>query len=139
MEEQNLFNMSAFDGNFIGKKKRRNFASRLGEREFTVMATNKYCYQIYFGRALANEFKPFSHACIYRAKITKKIFLLLLNDADKGTEMKPKADGSVRIYSRNVALALYNFFDKKRSETIRLRLGNNISYISDFATYEITE
>lgn len=138
MKEQNLFNMSAFDGNFIGMEKRK-VASRLGEREFTVGGTNKWGFQIYFGRALAEEFKPFRHACIYRSKITKKIFLLLFNDADKGAEIKPAADGSVRIYFRNIALALYDFFDTKRGETIRLRLSNNISYISDFATYEITE
>ena len=33
----------------------------------------------------------------------------------------------------------YDFFDRKRGETICLHLGDNISYISDFATYEITE
>ena len=138
MKEQDLFNMSAFDGNFIGTGK-RNVVRRLGEREFTVRSTNKWGFQLYFGRALAKEFEPFSHACIYRSKITKKIFLLLFNDADKGAEMKPCTDGSVRIYLRNIALALYDFFDRKRGETICLHLGDNISYISDFATYEITE
>lgn len=130
-------NLFGYMGKTIGFGEERKGTMKLGDRQFSVNANSKG-YQLYFGKVLAAEFKPYKRACLYFSKVTRKVFLIVSND-ERCEELKPNNDGSVRIYSRDLAINLYGFFDKKKGERLTLNLSENMSYTPEFATYEITE
>ena len=130
-------NLFGYMGKTIGFGEKKNETMKLGDRQFSVNANSK-CYQLYFGKVLASEFQPYKRACLYFSEVTRKVFLIVSND-ERCEELKPNNDGSVRIYSRDLAINLYGFFDKKKGERLKLNLSENMSYHPEFATYEITE
>ena len=131
------YDLFGYTGESIGVNEEKKKIGKLEDRQFSVFTTGKG-YQVYFGKELAKEFEPNTRVCLYGSKITRKLFLIVSND-ERCAELKFQDNGSVRIYSHAIAKALYCFFGKKPGEPLKPYLSENISYRSEFATYEIIE
>lgn len=131
------YDLFGYTGKSIGFDEEKKKIGKLEDRQFSVFKTGKG-YQVYFGKELAKEFEPNTRVCLYGSKITRKLFLIVSND-ERCAELKFNSNGNVRIYSHAIAEALYRFFGKKPGEPLKPYLSENISYRSEFATYEIIE